>query len=59
MWTSSFGYVLSLWCNELHSISQRIVGIGIVWDHVNEIRDAAYIISSRNEVYALKLLNVT
>ena len=53
MWTSIFGYVLSLWYNELHSISQRIVGIGIVWDHVNEIRDAAYIISSRNEIYAL------
>ena len=37
MWTGGFGYKLPFRCDELHSISQCIVCIRIVRDHVNEI----------------------
>ena len=59
MWTGGFGNKLPFRCDELHSISQCIVCIRIVRDHVNEIWDAAYIISSRYEIYALKLFDIT
>ena len=59
MRASSFGYVIPFRCTELHCIRQCIVGVSIVWNHVHEIRNAANIIGSCYEIYALEFFNIT
>ena len=59
MWTSVLGYVLPFRCVELYGVCECIVSIRVVWYHVNEIRDASYVIGSCYEIYSLELLDVT